>query len=316
PLGLMQANSGMKFMLNLSVGEINDRLVRLGTRHSVIYLAKGDRYMLIGAGGQWVLPALEQQIQDFDIDMDRVRYLLIGHSHYDHCGTVPYLQKRYPHLKVLASRRATELYAKEKAVSNMRKFSRQAMETMGAPAQLNGISLEFDGIRVARALQEGERVDLGNNLSFDVFETPGHSRCSMMVYAAEQKWLFCSDSMPIPAPVGNGYRFMCTASESFVTYLASLKKLEKLPIQLCAWEHYGYMTGDEARRIISDATNMTLEYKRLLRKRVEQSDNMETIVRWAAQDWLDATGFKFLSFEVMLHITRTMIKNAVAEQEK
>jgi hypothetical protein len=43
---------------------------------------------------------------------------------------------------------------------------------------------------------------------------------------------------------------------------------------------------------------------------------METIVRWAAQDWLDATGFKFLSFEVMLHITRTMIKNAVAEQEK
>ena len=76
------------------------------------------------------------------------------------------------------------------------------------------------------------------------------------------------------------------------------------------------MTGDEARRIISDATNVTLEYKRLLRKRVEQSDNMETIARWAAQDWLDATGFKFLPFEVMLHITRTMIKNAVAEQEK
>ena len=39
-------------MLNLSVGEIDDRLVRLGTLDSVIYLIKGNHYMLIGGGGQ------------------------------------------------------------------------------------------------------------------------------------------------------------------------------------------------------------------------------------------------------------------------
>jgi hypothetical protein len=120
----------------------------------------------------------------------------------------------------------------------------------------------------------------------------------------------------VPAPVNDGHRFMCTASESFTTYLASLRKLEKLPIKLCAWEHYGYMTGDDARRIVSDATDVTLDYKRLLRERVEQSDDIETTARWAAQDWVDATGFKFLPFDVMLHITRTMIKKAMEEQEK
>jgi hypothetical protein len=137
-----------------------------------------------------------------------------------------------------------------------------------------------------------------------------------MVYAPQQKWLFCSDSMPVPAPVNGGHRFMCTASESFTTYLASLRKLEKLPIELCAWEHYGYMTGDDARRIVSDATDVTLDYKRLLRERVEQSDDIEATARWATQEWLDATGIKFLPFDVMLHISRTMVKNAMEEPEK
>ncbi len=302
-------------MLNTAVGEINDRLLRLGTQHSVMYLAKGNHYMLIGGGGQWVIPALEQQIQEYAIDMDRVRYLLIGHSHYDHWGAVPYLQKQYPHIEVLASSYAAELYDMEKAVRNMNKFSRQAMEAMGTPMQLNGVSLEFERIQVARALQDGDRLDLGNNLVFNVFETPGHSRCSLMVYAPQQKWLFCSDSLPIPAPVNGGHRFMCTASESYTTFIASLKKLEKLSIQLCAWEHFGYMTGDDARRIIADATEVTLENKRLIRERMEQSDDLEAVAQWAAKDWLDATGFKFLPNDVMLHISRTMVKNALEENE-
>ena len=41
------------------------------------------------------------------------------------------------------------------------------------------------------------------------------------------------------------------------------------------------MTGDDARRIVSDATEVTLDYKRLLRERVEQSGDMEATARWA-----------------------------------
>ena len=299
-------------MFNQSTGEINDRLVRLGTRQSVIYLAKGDPDMLIGGGGQWVIPSLEQQIREFHVDMDRVRYLLIGHSHYDHCGAVPYLQKRYPHLEVLASRGAAKLFAMEKAVSNMSKFSRQAMEEMGVPMQFNGISLEFDGIQVAKSLQEGDRVDLGNNLIFEVYETPGHSRCSIMLHVPEKKWLFCSDSIPLPT--NNGKRLVCTASESYNTFLASLRKMETLPIRLCAWEHYGYMTGNDAQSIIPRAINSTLEYKQLLQERVEQSKDIEMTAQWAAQEWLTATGMKFLPYDVVTHIQRTMVENAVKER--
>jgi 2-aminobenzoylacetyl-CoA thioesterase len=295
-----------------SPGEVNERLVRLGTDQSVMYLAKGDRYMLIGGGGQWVVPALEEQIEAYGIDMQRVQYLLIGHSHYDHCGAVPYLQKKYPHIEILASHGAAKLFDMEKAVKNMQKFSRLAMDAMGVPDEVNGIPLEFDNVRLARSLGEGDRVDLGDGLNFEVFESPGHSRCSLIAYAPEQKWLFPSDSMPVPCE--GGKRLMCTASEGYNAYISSLRKLEDRPIDLCAWEHYGYMTGDEARRIISTGIEATLKYKRLLQERVRELDSVDKVAEWAARDWLEVTGFKFLPHEVMVHISRTMVVNALEEE--
>lgn len=295
-----------------ATGEINDRLLRLGSYKSGIYLLKGDRYMLVGGGGQWMLPEMEQQIEALGIDMDRVEYLFIGHSHYDHCGAVPYLKKRYPHLKVLASREAAKFYAMEKAIQNMRKFSRQAMETMGRSMELNGISLEFDGIRLHRALEEGDRVELGGDLSIQVYETPGHSRCSMVAYCPERQWLFPSDSMPVP--IDGGDRFMCTASESFVTFLNSLKKLSKLPVVLCAWEHHGAISGDNTLPVVANAIAQTLEYRRVLLEHLEQSGSQEDTALWASRDWLDNTGFDFLPLDVMNYISRGMVKNAVEEQ--
>lgn len=295
-----------------SPGEINERLVRLGTNHSVMYLVKGDLHMLIGGGGQWVVPALEEQIEAYGIDMQRVRYLLIGHSHYDHCGAVPYLQKKYPHIEVLASRGAAKLYAMEKAVNNMRKFSRMAMDAMGVPEKINGIPLEFDNVHLARTLGEGDRVDLGGGLYFEVFESPGHSRCSLMAYAPEQKWLFPSDSMPVPCE--SGKRLMCTASESYSAYMDSLRKLENRPIDLCGWEHFGYMTGDEVRRIIPNGIDATLEYKRILQERARELDSVDKAAEWAAKEWLKVTGFKFLPHAVMVHISRTMVVNALEEK--
>ena len=292
-------------------GEINAHLVFLGTRQNNIYLLKGDHYMLVGGGGQWVVPDLEKQIRDFHIDMDRVRYLLIGHTHYDHCGAVPYLQKRYPHIDILASEGAVKLFNMEKAVKNMRTFSRQVMETMGLPMTYKGISLEFDGVTVARGLKEGDRIDLGNGVFFDVYQTPGHSRCAMTVYAPDLKWLFPSDSLCIP--IDDADEFASTASESYVTYLESLKKLIHLDVRLCAWEHYGIMTDEHARDIVRRGIRFTLDSRKRILSLLEETGDPEEVARWATKDWLDRTGFKFLSYDVMLYISRGMVKNAVEE---
>lgn len=293
-------------------GAVNDRLMLLGTRKCTLYLVKGDRHMLIGGANQWTVAELERQLREYRIDMDRVEYLVIGHTHYDHCGAVPYLQRRYPHLKVLASQEAAALFDMEKALRNMRTFSHQVMQDLGIPLTFEGVSLEFEKIRLDRVLKEGDRVDLGSGLCFEVIEMPGHSRCCIALYEPQQKWLFPSDAMSVP--VGEGDRFACTASEGFVRYLDSLKKLAPLDIRLCAWEHFGVMTDEDAKDIVKRITLHTIEYKRRLVEHAAQAGDVEETVRWAADDWLAMTEFEFLPGDVMLHISRVIVKNALAEQ--
>jgi 2-aminobenzoylacetyl-CoA thioesterase len=293
------------------VGAINDELVLLGSRKSVMYLVKGDPWMLIGGGGQWIVPELERQLREFQIDMNRVRYLVVGHTHYDHCGAVPYLQRRYPHLQVLASQQAASLYSMEKALRNMRNFSQQVMQELGLPMEHEGISLEFDEVRVARALKEGDRIDLGPQFSFEVIETPGHSRCAMTLYEPQRKWLFPSDSMG--PPVNGPNEFLPTASESFVVYLDSLKKLADREVTLCAWEHFGVLTDEDAKDIVKRVMRSTIDYKNRLVDHYHQTTDIDKTAQWAAREWLDISGFEFLPFPIMTYITRQMVKNALEE---
>ncbi len=293
-------------------GAIDDRLMLLGTPKNIVYLVKGDRHMLIGGGGQWMVPELDRQFREYRIDLERVQYLLIGHSHYDHCGIVPYMLKRYPHLQVLASTEAKRIFEMEKAQSNMRKFSGQVMQDLGLLMEFEGISLEFGKINISRPLSDGDRVDLGSGLCFDVIETPGHSRCSITLHEPREKWLFPSDAMSVP--IGDGDRFASTASESFMVYLDSLKKLAGLETRLCAWEHYGVMTNNDAGDIVKRVMRFTLDYKRRVEEHVARTGDAEETANWAARDWLDSTGFEFLPFHVMVHIMRTVVKNAMEEQ--
>jgi len=293
-------------------GIVNDHLVLLGTRENNIYLLKGDVDMLVGGGCQWIVRELMQQIQTWKIDMQRVKYLFVGHSHFDHCGAVPFLQRRYPHLQVLASRQAAKYFTMPKAVKNARIFGRQALQQMGASNDFEGISLDFDTIQVKRVLQDGDRVDLGQGMMAFFVETPGHSRCAMTLYLKKQKWLFPSDALSLP--ITDGRQFVCTASESFVDYINSLDRLDALEVELCAWEHFGLMTGDHVRRIIPRVKQSTLAYKQMLKTHVEQSGDVEATARWAARQWLAQTQFKFIPFDVMHHICRQMVQNAMKEK--
>jgi len=84
-------------------GKITDRIDFLGTHKNCLYLLKGREAMLIGGGMSWTAPALEKQFSAMDYDFHKIKYLVIPHSHFDHCGAVPYLKRKFPWLQVVAS---------------------------------------------------------------------------------------------------------------------------------------------------------------------------------------------------------------------
>ncbi len=292
-------------------GPVNERLDLLGTEKSCVYLLKGDRYALLGGGGQWIVPVLEQQLRSLSVDMERISHLVISHAHFDHCAAVPYLQKRYPHIEVVATPGAAQLLGHEKAVRNMRLFSREATARIGMPMEFEGRSLEFDGIALRRTWGDGDDLNLGAGVRLVTFETPGHSRCSMIAFEPDARWLFPGDSLPPPSQ--DGQSLLATASESFVAYIASLKKLEKLETELCGWEHHGVRTGEDARGIVRKAIEFTVEYKEWVVATLREAGDPELAARVVADRWLAQAGFPFLSDAIMLHIARGIVKNAREE---
>ncbi|HJO63692.1 MAG TPA: MBL fold metallo-hydrolase, partial [Desulfobacterales bacterium] len=93
-------------------GTITDQILLLGSRHGSMYLIMGDKYALLGGGVAWEVPRLEAQLDRFQIDRNRIQYLVISHAHHDHCGAVPYLIARYPHIQKIASPYCTHILNK------------------------------------------------------------------------------------------------------------------------------------------------------------------------------------------------------------
>lgn len=293
-------------------GPVAEELEFLGSPKSCVYLLKGDRYLLVGGAGPWVVPELERQFADFRVDLDRIDGVVLSHSHFDHCGAVPYLRRRIPGLRVYASAGTAAILAHEKAVENMRRFTRESLEQMGVPVDFGGASLDFETFPVARALGDGHEVDLGGGVRLTFFETPGHSRCSLTAYEPNRGWLFPGDSMPFPS--ADGSDLVSTASESFVVFCASLRKLQGLETSLCAWEHHGVRTQADARTVVRDALDFTARYKASVCDLLARTRNPERAAEEVCRNWLAEAQFPFLPERVMLHIARTIVSNAAAEE--
>jgi glyoxylase-like metal-dependent hydrolase (beta-lactamase superfamily II) len=194
----------------------------------------------------------------------------------------------------------------------MQLFSREAAELTGAPSEFGGVSVDFEGFHVDRALGDGDVVDLGGGVRLYAFETPGHSRCSMVAYEPERKWLFPGDSLHFPSLADDGLVF--TASESFVVYQQSLQKLADLEVSLCGWEHHGVRTGEDARHVIRSGLEFTIAYRNRVLEILSRCGDPELAAKEVSRDWLSRAQFPFLPERVMLHIARGIVTNAVNEK--
>ena len=74
------------------------------------------------------------------------------------------------------------------------------------------------------------------------------------------------------------------------------------------------MTDEDAADIVRRNIRHTLDHQRRLVDHVNQTGDIDETARWAVGEFLDKTGFDFLAPDVILHIMRVMVKNAVGER--
>ncbi len=290
-------------------GVITGQILLLGSRHSSMYLVMGDKYALLGGGVAWEAPRLEAQLDRFRIDRNRIQYLVISHAHHDHCGVVPYLIAKYPHMQKIASPYCTHILKKSQPARLMREVNRKILESMNRPHFHDGISLDFRSFPIDRQVADGDRIELGGGLTLHFYLTPGHSRCSLTTYIPELKALFPADALPFPE---TGKRELTvTANHDYDEYISSLEKIEPLPISMVGYEHGGALTGEEAAAIIPKSLVATREQRQRIRKRNEELQNIDLLVEEMAEKYRSLELFQQVPLDVMRAITKRMVKSAL-----
>ncbi len=302
-------------MLFKEPGKIIDQLEFLGNWQNCIYLLKGKEAMIVGGGMSWIAPDLEKQFAAMNIDPSQIRYLVITHSHFDHCGAVPYLKRKFPQVKILSSAYAQRVFSVTKAVQFIAAMNEKMAVNAGLCEKAKELNLQFDGVQVDQVVADQDTLDLGNGLEVRFLETPGHTQCSLSVYVPALKILFPSDSAAFPARDGSGVTHP-SPQYDFRLYQESAKKLASLDVEILAFEHHGVLKGEEAKQFLIQAIAKAEEDRKFILEKVRKQEDMEEAVEKLTREFIEQTRFPFLSAEIQKTVSRTVVQKILEGNTK
>ncbi|HOD34612.1 MAG TPA: MBL fold metallo-hydrolase [Syntrophales bacterium] len=267
-------------------GRIAEGLFSIGDKDIPTWLLMSGTPALFDAGITFMGPRYLADLREHLGDVQRLGWLFLTHSHFDHAGSAPYLKRHIPNLKVAAGASAAETFKKENAVRLIRSLSRdyedKFREIIGSE------NVFFDTLTVDRILQDGEEVDLGGGWIARVIATPGHTRDGLSYYIPRIKGLIIGEAAGVPDRNGVIHpEFLA----SYRDYATSLKKLTQLDVDIVMIGHHFVFTGEDAR----DYLRISLDRTGVFRRRIEAYLNeaggdREAVVRRVYQEDYEGTG--------------------------
>ncbi|HXZ35710.1 MAG TPA: MBL fold metallo-hydrolase [Thermodesulfobacteriota bacterium] len=300
-------------MRYLTPQTIHPRIEYLGRQEMNVYLLKGEEYMIIEGGMGYIVSDMLRQFQERGINLNRITRLLILHSHFDHCGIVPFFKRRLPGLKIIGSRRSQELYRKEKVIQFIRDRNREMIQFLKMEKEAAELNLDFDQLAVEEAVGEGDTIDLGEGVEVRVIEMPGHSSCSIAAYVPSLRALFPSDAGGIP---GEGKEIFPSGNEDFMLYQKSLEELQPLYVDVVCLARNGAFLGQDAKEYVSrsveEAEKMRLE---IIRQLQGVPDPDEELARLARERY-DSLKTRGIPWDVYLGLMRGVVKKILESEKK
>lgn len=286
-------------------GRVKEGLWFLGREETGVYLLEGRlESMLISGGMSYIVPDLLQQMTDFNIDERRITKLLILHSHFDHIGIVPFLKRRLSQAEVYASERAWEILTMEKAIRTINEFSRTVARRMKREEVYSVYDLEWRDDISGKVVRDGDRIDLGE-VKVSILEIPGHSSCSIAAYVPEWKALFPTDGGGIP------FRetIVTSGNSNYTQYQESLEKLKNLEVDYYCADHYGYVTGEEARGFIPKTIAMARKHRAEIEEAYRSTGDIDRVAKAMVNSFYNENRGYFLSPEIFREVYRQMVRH-------
>ena len=162
---------------------------------------------------------------------ERLDYVLLSHTHYDHIGALPYITKRWPEVVVCAAAKAKSVFKSEGAKGTMKRLGEAARDEFSA----SKTPVSVDGLRVDRVVKDGDQISIGFEY-FAVLETPGHTACSMTYVLEPAGIMFTSESTGV---LKNPLCVETSALKSYQDTIVSAEKCKTYHAKQIICPHFG-----------------------------------------------------------------------------
>jgi glyoxylase-like metal-dependent hydrolase (beta-lactamase superfamily II) len=287
-------------------GTLTPNFYLLGTPLYPAYLSMGEYGMIIEGGISSTAALLIQQIKELDIPPERIKYIALTHTHPDHIGAIPHLKKLWPHLKVIGGSVAAKLLKREEAVKEFLQVDSSINENLLIrgeiaewPPELENYAFEVDWV-----VNEGEKIDLGSDIVWTPYETPGHSSCHISYHNQGEGVVVIGDATGLYDPLRD--IFWPNYFNSLEAYCDSIRKLAILPASIGVLSH-NYLLGD-FKHHFQKAMRATELYHSKMLERVNKGENPDKVALDTAK-WV-YTFTNLQPFQVIYGLSRLMLKRS------
>ena len=301
-----------------STGKIAEDLYMLGTPYMPMYLLDAEQPAIFDAGlsflGDMYVDAVKEVLGE-----RQPAYCFLTHSHFDHCGAVSVLKTHFPQLKVIAAEKAKYVLGRPNAIKLIRNLTRSAESSVNHI----GIYLErydnFEPFDVDRVVKEGDCLQLSENLTLQVIETPGHTWDSLSYYVPQKQLLIPSEAVGIPDRPGT---IVPSFLVDYQTYVDSMLKLNNLDLEtLCIGHRFAY-TGEDARAYIPQAVDQCHIFFNQVEKFLidEEGDMAKVMLRVKKMEYDDIKGPKqpetpyLINLESKINSIKKHLENIIYER--
>ncbi len=284
-------------------GWITERILLLGREESNVYLLKGEENTIVGGGMISIVPDLLEQLADFGVEESSITRLLILHTHFDHCGIAPFLAKRWPQLKVVASKRGKELLGNPKVVESIAVLSQSLIAEASLEGKAEELGLAFDGVEVHDTVEGGEKVNWGG-VELEIIDAQGHSSDSIAAYMPSEKALFASDAGGIPF----GDSVFAAGNSNFAKYQQTLERFSEYDVEIHLAEHYGAFTGEDAKAFMPKSIQAARETLKLMEESYSRTGDAEASTKELTDLIMKSAPDYFLPKEVMAMVIGQMMR--------
>jgi 2-aminobenzoylacetyl-CoA thioesterase len=284
----------------------------LGTPFFPVYLSLGDNAMLIEGGTGGATSLVKEQLAEIGVAPDRVKYMALTHSHYDHIGLVPHLKDFWRNATVLAGPETQEAFRNEKAMSQfpaMDIFVAEKLMSMGETNSLAPDNIECT-FSVDKIINEGVKIDLGAGVVWTVLKTQGHSPCQLSFYEEKEGTLAIGDSAGLYFPKADA--FWPEYFLSLEMYVESIRRLMSLNGNRTALSHFGVADGS-SNDFLMKSLKATKAYHEEMVDRMKKGEVLEAIALDKAK-WVH-TNHNYMPFEVTEQMCRLLIKRSLKTAE-